>query len=864
MMDLSNKSQEELQRLAAILEEQALAYQSKSLDQYKPHENGPDGGQLAFHKSNHKIRLMITGNRFGKSTCSVIEAIWLCLGIHPYHPMPVPVRGKLYADSFPMVMENLKLKLDEWLPRESLDSDKPYIYNQQGMLIGVNFKNGSLLKIGSYDQDTRKAEGSNWHFCVEGDQEVMMWDGSYKKIKDIRAGDKVVSLAKNFRRKIGEVWETYKSDEKKELYSIKTVGGNEIKCTGDHLIWEHRKGWKKAEDLKVGEYLYRPILAGYSVESTLTKNDGFIIGAMIGDGWTTEKSPMFACANDEVLQYLFSCLPIGHSIKHKQRYDYRIGAKGLISNHVKDILLAHGLWGKKSHEKFIPDEIFRSSDNVRIECLKGLYCTDGWVTKTAVGYGSTSKKLAKDVKKLLDSFGIKSGIYFKKKQDEKWRDQWFVIVSNSINRIRFYNLIKKIPGKNEALKKMFYYCSEVSKKSSEMAVKKFGNKVNLSSKNRKNRTNERFHHQRSRITSIQKIGKDYVYDIKVEKYHNFICEGFKIHNCGYDEPPPRDLYVANLRGLVDFDGIMWIAATPLSEAWMFDDLWQPGVKGEKKHIKCIRGTGHDNPHIDKGGLHIFLEELTPQEREIRELGHFAKLTGLVIDTYDPNLSDIDPFDLTEEYSIYEGIDPHPAKPHAALWKAIDPEGRRFVVGELYIDATIRDFADAVHHKRQELQAHGATLVRSICDTSLNQKDPNMRVNLKQEFCDQLKRWGERVMPVNAQKRDWLLPGIQKLKDLYRPVRELDENMEPIGDLAPTQFVFKTCEHYRHELTHYQWPENSFKDNVIPVQKWDDLLDCDRYIESVNPRHRTPGEKAFMYTKSRGAYQRLSREDVYSL
>jgi hypothetical protein len=316
-----------------------------------------------------------------------------------------------------------------------------------------------------------------------------------------------------------------------------------------------------------------------------------------------------------------------------------------------------------------------------------------------------------------------------------------------------------------------------------------------------------------------------------------------------------------MRGLVDFGGRTWIAATPLSEAWIYDDLWMPGMSGEKPYIHCFRGTPEDNPHIDKKQLELFLEELTPEEKEIRFYGHFAKLKGLVIDTYDPLKSDIDPFPLNRDYVIYEGIDPHSNKPHTALWKAVRKDGRRFVVAELSCAGSIREFGEQIADMRKRLTdngKNGSMLLRSVNDTSLNQTDGAFRINLRNELCDALKMKGENILPHNAQKKDWLLPGIAKLRDLFRTIQQSD------GTFSPMQYVFKNCQRYKYELLHYQWPDGIQKDDVKPIAKHNDFIDPDRYIESLAPAFETPGTSRFLKVGNNQAYSRKGDEWQKSL
>lgn len=483
-MDVSKMGRLELAKLAETLDSQIQAYSGSKLSTYAPHPN-----QVLFHKSNARIRMMVTGNRGGKTTSSVLEAIQLCLGIHPYHPRRIPLKGKFYGESYSQITQAVIPKFIEWLPKSYLNDSKPYAKNQLGQIVGVNFKNGSIIWFGTYDQQTDKAEGTDYDFVA------------------------------------------------------------------------------------------------------------------------------------------------------------------------------------------------------------------------------------------------------------------------------------------------------------------------------------------------------------------------------FDEPPPRELYTANLRGIVDRGGIMWFSMTPLKEAWIHDALWVPGITGQKKFIECFNWSSDQNPYIDKQALSMFFEELTDDEKSVRFYGNFAKLQGVVIDTYDQFSSDIEPFDLDESYSIYEGIDPHSRKPNAVLWKAIDKDGLRYVVRELYLDAGIYDLGVEIAKIRNELREFGCEIVKSVSDTSLNQKDMMFKMNQRQELNRALRECGETLMPALAQKRDWLHPGIQKLRDLYRtiPQRGFDR---PV----PMQYIFKgCCPKYKWELGHYQWPDG-VNDKSNPVDTNNDLIDCDRYIESLAPSYQTPGQSSIIRNNSR-AYSRLSPSEM---
>lgn len=492
-LDTDKLSQEEMASLVQLLFEQEKAREGDKLALYAPHA-GRDGrpGQVHFHQSKAKIRMIITGNRWGKTTAAVVEAIWIALGVHPYnHSIPVPNRGKIYGESYSALQDSVMMKFEEWLPKKYLDPKKPYEKNQLGQITAVNFRNGSKIKFGTYDQQEKKAESSNWHYVA------------------------------------------------------------------------------------------------------------------------------------------------------------------------------------------------------------------------------------------------------------------------------------------------------------------------------------------------------------------------------FDEPPPRELYIANLRGLVDFGGIMWFSMTPLSEAWIFDELYEPGLNGTKAYIDVFEGDSYDNPHVPRDALDLFASELTEQEKAVRIHGKFRKLAGLVIDTYDPFLSDIEPFLLDESFVIYEGIDPHPAKPNAALYKAVDRDGSRFAVAEVWFDGGIYDFGIECAIMRRELRKNGARFIESVSDTSLNQKDMMFKINQRQEFNRALMDMGESIMPLMANKKDQLFPTIQKLRDLFRPIQR---DPTDVRVLSPTEFLFKgMVPRYKWELAHHQWPKDA-QGNQKPMDKMNDMIACSRYIESRAPEFKTPGADKLLVRNRPGAYGRMSFEE----
>jgi replicative DNA helicase len=81
------------------------------------------------------------------------------------------------------------------------------------------------------------------------------------------------------------------------------------------------------------------------------------------------------------------------------------------NNSLTDWLKSLGIWGKTSHEKFVPAVIFQLPRIQLAAFLNRLFAPDGWATvlssgQVQLGFATVSKKLAQQVQHLLLRFGI--------------------------------------------------------------------------------------------------------------------------------------------------------------------------------------------------------------------------------------------------------------------------------------------------------------------------------------------------------------------------------------------------------------------------------------------------------------------------
>jgi replicative DNA helicase len=129
------------------------------------------------------------------------------------------------------------------------------------------------------------------------------------------------------------------------------------------------------------------------------------------------------------------------------------------ANSLTDWLKSLGVWGKVSHDKFVPAAIFQLSKLQLSTFLNRLFATDGWAAVLAsgqvqLGFTTVSKKLAQQVQHLLLRFGIIARL---KARSVLYKGQrraaWQIDITDAISIQTFVTEIG-ICGKEEAITKV--------------------------------------------------------------------------------------------------------------------------------------------------------------------------------------------------------------------------------------------------------------------------------------------------------------------------------------------------------------------------------------------------------------------------
>lgn len=270
------------------------------------------------------------------------------------------------------------------------------------------------------------AFGSDQYQCWRHDT-LIPTEFGIKKISDITVGDRVFSEDKSLVSVINVFH--YKAP----VYKITLKSGDTIYCTDSHKVSVVSWGKQPLDVVKKGigdrSYLNRKIKTpelGDSLEETtilysfddLTINEEMLLlGWLTGDGGISRRTPYLCFSHSEkyILDY-FKSLNFAwqSSSTNKVRTSYllRISSTSDFSKKLVDLFGAD----YRSYDKRVPFELLKTTSDV-YSYLRGLYSSDGSITREQLVLTSVSKELLLGVKKLLRVYlGIQSTIVKSKRK----------------------------------------------------------------------------------------------------------------------------------------------------------------------------------------------------------------------------------------------------------------------------------------------------------------------------------------------------------------------------------------------------------------------------------------------------------------
>ncbi len=209
----------------------------------------------------------------------------------------------------------------------------------------------------------------------------------------------------------------------KPVFKMRLASGKTIRATANHPFLTYA-GWTPLGDLVPGSRVAVPRhVPAPEQEATWADEQVIMLAHLIGDGSLVRRQPIRYASIDEA-----NLTAVTEAAKHfgitAIRDDYpaarcislRLPAPCRLTHGNRNPIAAWldgmGLFGLRSHEKFVPEEVFRLPKRQIRLFLHHLWATDGCITMHKDGrggrvfYASTSKRLVDDVSRLLLRFGL--------------------------------------------------------------------------------------------------------------------------------------------------------------------------------------------------------------------------------------------------------------------------------------------------------------------------------------------------------------------------------------------------------------------------------------------------------------------------
>lgn len=373
----------------------------------------------------------------------------------------------------------------------------------------------------------------------------------------------------------------------KPVFRLKTKLGREIRATANHKFFSFN-GWKRLDELKVGERLALPREIKNDVEQTMSNSELALLAHLIGDGCTLPRHSIQYTTHELDLAETVAKLAtevFGDEVCPKIKRERNWFQVYLTSTRhhthnvrsaVAEWLDALSVWGLRSHEKFIPEKVFRQPKEAIALFLRHLWATDGCIRmkpgfySPAVYYASSSKKLVQGVQTLLLNLSINAWLR-RRSQNGKGRDQFHISITGKPDLENFAVNIGAVGKyKNESLLEITDYLEDrIANTNRDIIPFQLWNRLlselpeenvslskrlrktlgtNLSSVKSKNFSRERLlklanaiHSSDLKnlaqsdvywdeIVSVEFDENTEVFDLTVAEKHNFVCENIIVHN----------------------------------------------------------------------------------------------------------------------------------------------------------------------------------------------------------------------------------------------------------------------------------------------------------------------------------------------
>jgi replicative DNA helicase len=296
--------------------------------------------------------------------------------------------------------------------------------------------------------------------CLTADTRILRADtGAEVRLGDlVRSGQRNVpvwSLDDRLKFVTGTLTHAFPTGTR-EVFLVRLRSGREVHATANHPFLTP-DGWRELGDLAAGARVAVPRQVPDPVhQRALPDPEIILLAHLLGDGSFVSNQPIrYASTDEENLRAVSDAAkhfdieavrdehPAARCTSMRLPAPYRL-ARGR-RNPVAAWLDSLGVFGLRSHEKFVPDRFFGLPRHQVALFLRHLWATDGcvwWdekVGQARIYYSSTSRKLVDDVAQLLLRFNIMTRV--KEVRKGSYRPGYHLLIYGAENQLRFLDEI---------------------------------------------------------------------------------------------------------------------------------------------------------------------------------------------------------------------------------------------------------------------------------------------------------------------------------------------------------------------------------------------------------------------------------------
>lgn len=193
--------------------------------------------------------------------------------------------------------------------------------------------------------------------------------------------------------------------------------------------------------------------------------------------------------------------------------------------------------------------------------------------------------------------------------------------------------------------------------------------------------------------------------------------GVPLHWIWYDEECPQAIYNECRLRLIDYNGVWYMTMTPVAgQDWIFDRF----IVTKNKNVAMFEVDISDNPHLPQAALDSLDEDLSEDEKAVRQKGIFVPKGGLILREFDYSRHVITAKrEIPKSWSVYVSCDHGFNNPTAILWHAVSKQGEVVTFKEHYQRRwVIKQHAERIREINAEYDVEP---VIYMCDPSMAQR-----------------------------------------------------------------------------------------------------------------------------------------------